>query len=58
LDKIEAGNFLNEILSAWNLPSPSLDELNQIFNEFDIEGEGVITKSEMPKFVKKCISGE
>ena len=42
LDKIETANFLNEILTTQNMGSPSMEQFNMFFSEFDINKDGVI----------------
>ena len=58
LDKIEAANFLNEILMAQELGPPTMEQFNRFFSEFDINNDGVIQRSEMARFIKRFIYGE
>jgi septal ring factor EnvC (AmiA/AmiB activator) len=52
LDKLETLNFLNEFLSMRNKPSVTIDQFNIFFKKFDVNGDNMIEKSEMARFVR------
>jgi Ca2+-binding EF-hand superfamily protein len=52
LDKLETLNFLNEFLSLKNKPSVTIEEFNKFFKKFDVNGDNMIEKSEMARFVR------
>jgi len=58
LDKLETLNFLKEFLSLKGKPSCTIDQFNVFFKKYDINGDGMIEKSEMANFVRRWIQGQ
>ena len=52
LDKLETLNFLNEFMSMKNKPSVTIDQFNIFFKKFDVNGDNMIEKNEMARFVR------
>jgi len=52
LDKLETLNFLNEFLAMRNKPSVTIEQFNIFFKKFDVNGDNMIEKSEMARFVR------
>ena len=60
LDKIETANFLNAALSrpeisSFLIETPTLEQFNQFFREFDVANKGVIEKHEIASFTYSFI---
>jgi len=56
LDKIETTNFVCELLNDHELPTPSLDLMTTVFENFDPGNEGVIAKKDMTEFVMLLVA--
>ena len=58
LDKLETLNFLNEFLAMKGKQNCTIDQFNIFFKKFDVNGDGMIEKSEMARFVRQYIQGQ
>ena len=56
LDKTETMNFLKNFLREHNQPAPTMTQFNRFFQEYDLNRDGVISKSEMARFFKHFVA--
>ena len=53
LEKRECLNVVNDILTQKDLPRASIAQFNRYFAEVDTNGDGILSREEMTKFVTK-----
>ena len=51
LDKIETMRLINTILKNKGKPSTTILDFNRFFAEYDVNGDGVLSKREIARFV-------
>lgn len=51
LSRMETLRFLNDYLASKNLPPATMAAFNRFFNELDVNGDDVLSRGEMAKFV-------
>ena len=55
LDKRETLTLLNTILREQGEPNSSVSEFNRFYAEYDINGDGLLSKDEIARFVKEYL---
>lgn len=58
LDKRETLRFLNDILAQHGRQQATLSMFNRFYAEFDLNGDGRISKTEMARFLRKFMGLE
>lgn len=58
LDKRETLRFLNDILAQQGRQQATLSMFNRFYAEFDLNGDGRISKTEMARFLRKFMGLE
>lgn len=48
--------MLDEVLAQRGQPKTSIQQFNRFYAEYDLNGDGLISKSECARFVKKFIN--
>lgn len=56
LERRETYQLLNDVLVKQGRNKTSISYFNQIFNQFDLNNDGVLSRGEMTRFVKKFFS--
>lgn len=56
LDKQETLNLLDDVVSAQGKKQTSMEEFVRFFDEFDVNGDGVISKRECAVFIKQLLA--
>lgn len=58
LEKRECLRLVDDILSQKGLPAATVAQFNRFFAEFDVNGDGVLSRGEMARFTRKFLKNQ
>lgn len=58
LEKRECLRLVDDLLSQKGQPPATVAQFNRFFAEFDVNGDGALSRGEMARFARKFIKGQ